>query len=69
MYSTKQRNATTRKEVPMAVLTEDEQKILEVIKEALPDMTEAQRAYLLGAGEAVIMIKAAKPDQEENQPA
>lgn len=55
----------------MAALTTEDLKILETIREALPDMSEAQKSYLMGFGEGVIAIRAKKkdPDPEEKQPA
>ena len=43
-------------------LTEKEKKILETIAETLPDMTEAEKMYLLGQAEGMAIMKKKERD-------
>lgn len=45
-------------------MPEIEKKIIENISEALPDMTEAEKMYLLGQAEGMALMKKRQSDKE-----
>lgn len=45
-------------------MPEIEKKIFENISEALPDMTEAEKMYLLGQAEGMALMKKRQSDKE-----
>lgn len=47
-------------------MPEIEKKIIENISEALPDMTEAEKMYLLGQAEGMALMKKRQGDKEES---
>ena len=57
-------NINTNKEVNKA-LSEKEKKILETIAKTLPEMTEAEKMYLLGQAEGMAIMKKRERDGDE----
>ena len=47
-------------------MPEIEKKIIENISEALPDMTEAEKMYLLGQAEGMVLMKKRQGGKEES---
>lgn len=47
-------------------MPEIEKKIIENISEALPDMTEAEKMYLLGQAEGMALMKKRQADRQQS---
>ncbi len=48
-------------------MSEKEKKVMETLKEAVPHLSESQRSYLLGYGDAVLEMNKEKKKEGESK--